>query len=115
MFDNITDHVDEISDHVRSYVKSTIEYHKLDFFKKGVKSVVSLARVIIILGILLLLLVFVSTGSAIWIGEELGSTYLGFFIVGAFYLILLLFMLIFGRRILQRLIITSASKNFFND
>lgn len=115
MLDQIENNVDEMNDNVQAYVKATVEYYKLDFYKKSMKGVVSASRILLISGFALLVLFFLSFAVAILIGEETGSPSLGFFIVGGFYLLVMLLIAIFGRKPIARIILTSTSKTFFND
>ncbi len=115
MIDRITENVEEVNENIQSYVKSTVEYYKLDFFKRAVKVSSSLTRVLIKLGIAFFIVLFLSIGAAVFIGEELGSTSHGYFIVAGFYFLILLLAIIFGRRTIEKLLLRSTSKIFFNN
>tara|TARA_R110000850_G_scaffold271031_2_gene404809 strand:+ start:201441 stop:201788 length:348 start_codon:yes stop_codon:yes gene_type:complete len=115
VLEQIGDNVDEMNDNIQAYIKSTIEYYKLDLYKKSMKGVVSATRTLLLSGVALLVLFFISFAVAVLIGEETGSPSIGFFIVGGFYLLVMLLIAIFGRKTLERIILTSTSKNIFND
>lgn len=115
MIEKIKDSVDGLNDSVHSYGKSTYEYYKLSLFKKSMKTTVSLSRVLLLGSVALLFLFFLSFGVALWLGELLGNASYGFFIVAGVFLILFILAAVFGKNILERKILTSGSKIFFND
>lgn len=115
MLEQIGDNVEEMNDNIQAYIKSTIEYYKLDLYKKSIKGVVSAARTLLLSGVALLVLFFLSFAVAVLLGEEMGSPSIGFFIVGGFYLLVMLFIALFGRKTIERIILKSTSKNIFND
>jgi tetrahydromethanopterin S-methyltransferase subunit B len=72
---------------IEDYTKTTIELTKLNTIDKSadvLSSLISRLIVFIAVGMFVLLLNF---GLAFWIGEILGNSYYGFFIVAVFYLI----------------------------
>lgn len=115
MLDHLENNVDNLNDDIQGYVKKSVEYYKLDFYKRSMKSVISIARILLISGVGLLVLFFLSFAVAIFIGDEVGNSSYGFFIVGGFYLIVLLLIAIFGKKVLEKTILTNTSKIFFND
>lgn len=67
------------------YTMSSVELYKLKVIDKSADVISSLtARLAIILFITLFFLIL-NIGIALWIGELLGRTYYGFFIVAGFY------------------------------
>lgn len=115
MFEKITDNVEDVQENLESFVKNSIEFHKLDIYKKTTKTFVSVLRLSLLGSIALLLLFFVSFGVAYLIGEVYGSTSDGFFIVAGFYLLVFILVAIFGKKRLERVVLKSTSKIFFND
>lgn len=111
---NISQHLENLSDDAKNYIKSEIDFYKLDIYKKFVK-VISLLVRLLILGILAFLLFsFLATGLAMLIGENIGSYYLGFFIVAGGFLILLILVYLFGKPAIDRKAI-SFLNNILND
>ena len=115
MFEKITDNVEDVQENLESYIKNTVEYHSLNVYKKTTKVLVSVLRLSLMGGIALLFLFFVSFGAAYLIGENIGNISNGFFIVAGFYVFIFILVLIFGRRQLEKLVLRSTSKTFFND
>lgn len=115
MLDHLENNVDDVNDKVEAYVKTSFQYYKLDFYKKSMKSVVSLSRLLLIFAFALVTLFFLSFAVALLIGEAIGNDSYGFFYVAGFYLLLMLIIAIFGKKPLEKMLLTSTSKIFFND
>jgi hypothetical protein len=115
LLDQLEDNVDDVNDKVEAYVKTSFQYYKLDFYKKSMKSVISLSRLILIFVSALIALFFLSFAAALLISEATGNDSYGFFYVGGFYLLLMILIVIFGRKPLEKMLLKSTSKNFFND
>ncbi len=94
MKDNPTS-LEMLFEKAESYSKTTIELLKLNAIDKTAEIVSSLAlRLVVFAGITLFTLI-VNIGIALWIGEMLGKSYFGFFVVGGFYALLLVLLLFF--------------------
>jgi hypothetical protein len=84
-----TNSIETLFESVEAYGKTTYELSKLKALDATTTVASSLISRLIIM-ILATLFVFVlSTGMALMIGEMMGKTYYGFFIVAAFYLLAL--------------------------
>ncbi|MDQ7916514.1 phage holin family protein [Mesonia sp. MT50] len=112
---NLTNHIDELNSNAQAYIESTLEYYKLDVFKKATKTSAAVARFLVVGSIFLLFLAFISVGFSILIGKSLGSLSYGFFIVGGVYFLLFLLVLIFGKAFFSKLLLKKMSKSAFND
>lgn len=99
----------------QEYIEASIAFHKLDLFKKTIKGVISGSYKLIIAFFFLTALIFLSVAAAIFIGEMLESVAIGYLIVGGFYLLLMLILSLFLKPFLEKTILRSASKQFFND
>ena len=85
---NISEHISKVSDDAKKYLNSSLEYYKLDSFKKMMDGAVSLVNLMVSGSIFLIFILFISVGVAIVIGESLGSLSYGYFIVAGIYLLL---------------------------
>jgi uncharacterized membrane protein (DUF485 family) len=115
VFEKITDNVEDIQENLESYIKNSIEYHSLKIYKKTTKVLVTVLRLFLLSGIALLFLFFVSFGAAYLIGENMGNISSGFFIVAGFYIFIFILVVIFGKRQLEKLVLRSTSKTFYNE
>lgn len=115
LFNNLSNKLQEIVIRFENFIESNIEYYKLRAFKISMKMIVSLINLFIFGGLFLFTLVFLSIGFALWLGEIIGNSYAGFLLIGAFFVLLLLVMLIFGRKLIEKLIIQNFSEILFDD
>ena len=71
----------------QSYTKTTLELSKLKALNATANVIpVLLARLSVFTGAVLFFLI-ISIGAALWLGEQLGELYYGFFIVGGIYFV----------------------------
>jgi len=112
---NISENFKTLSDDFQTALDSSIEFYKLDFFGKFMKGAVSLVNLLVIGSFFLIFLLFVSVAVAIVIGEAVESLSGGYFIVAGFYFLLFLLMLIFGKPIITKKVLTKYSKVVFNE
>lgn len=115
MLDHLENNVDSINNDVQSYIKKSFDYYKLDFYKKTTKVMITAIRLLLISSVALLVLLFVSIAVAVLVGEAMENLSYGFFIVGGFYLLIMLLIVIFGRKALEKFVLSGTSKIFFND
>jgi hypothetical protein len=102
MKNSIGNHFENLSQDAKDAINHSIEYHKLDLLKKTALSLVIGGQFILMIGIIVLILFFLSLGLSFLIGNQLGSVSYGFFIVGGGYLVLLILISAFGKKLLER-------------
>lgn len=110
MAHKLSDHIDNLSQDTKDVLEKSIAYYKLDLFKKLALSLVSGGQFILKVSIIILILFFVSLGAAFLIGNRLGSVSYGFFIIGGFYLFILIIISIFGKKILEKPVFSFLNK-----
>ena len=67
------------------YTKTSVELYKLKAIGKSADIISDLASRTIVIAFAVICFFILNTGIALWIGEMLGKTYYGFFIVAGFY------------------------------
>ena len=87
--------VEALFERAEDYSKTTIELFKLNAIDKSADVVSSLISRLAILAVVTLLVLITSIGVALWLGELLGKSYYGFFIIGGLYGILALLLHVF--------------------
>ena len=78
--------MESLFERVESYSKTTYELSKLKLLETTTQVVTSLVPRLSVIIVFSLFALVVNIGLALWLGELLGKSYYGFFIVAAFYL-----------------------------
>lgn len=115
MFENLNDNITRIGDKIVEYVEYRFEYYKLLTYKSLMKMTRSLFFVLLYGAIIFLIFFFVSLGLAYLIGNSLGNIAYGYFIMGGFYIIVLALVALFGKRIIERIVLLKTSEWFIDD
>jgi hypothetical protein len=83
------------------YGKTTLELLKLKTLDKSADVVSNLVSWLIVLIFAVLFFLILNIGVALWLGELLGKSYYGFFVVSGFYALLALIFSIFRKQIVK--------------
>ena len=110
---SIKESFEEVSTKANSALDSQIAYYKLFIFRFIGKSSYALITFFIVAFVSLLVLFFLSFAIAYAVGEALGSNALGFAIVGAFYILLSLVVLLFRKKLIERSLLRKLSELYF--
>ena len=105
-------HLNNLSDDAKTYIKSEIAYYKLDAYKKLIKATSLILRIFVNSGILILVFAFLSVGLSLFLGKLLGFYYMGFLIVAGFYMLIYILMLIFGKSIIEKKVLKIYNQIF---
>lgn len=79
--------IDRIIDRVQDYVESRSRLSKLQAIDKGAELAGNVTANLILVFLFLLVFGFLSVAAAFALGEHFGKTWLGFLLVGGFYLL----------------------------
>ena len=79
--------IEMLFEKAENYGKTTVELFKLNAINKTADIVSSLAMQLVIFIVIALFSLSINIGIALWIGELLGKSYYGFFVVAGFYAI----------------------------
>lgn len=110
MQNSLGNHFENLTQDTKEAINHSIDYYKLDLLKKTALSLVTGGQLLIKIGLLILVLFFISIGLAFLIGNKLDHVSYGFFIVGGSYLIILIFVSIFGKKILEKPVLGFLNK-----
>lgn len=114
VFDELKENLAEADVSFRSYLDSSKEYYKLKGFKFIMQGVSAFSHILLIGMAALLTLFFLSFAASYGIGQLLDNTFLGFLIVGVFYLLLgIIFYRL--RRKLNRPLLQKFSEFYFDE
>jgi hypothetical protein len=84
-----------------NYANTTIKLVKLNAADKSAEIVSSLFSMLVVCMTVVLSIIIISIGAALWIGKELGGSFYGFFIIGAFYLLTAILLRVFREQWLK--------------
>lgn len=93
--------IESLAEKAEAYTKSTVDLFKLKAIDKSAHLVSSVMSALIITIVVLCVTMMVNIGAALWIGELIGSSFCGFFIVAAFYILVAIILGVFRKSILQ--------------
>jgi len=79
--------LEPLIERIETYAKTSVDLIKLRAIDKSADLISTLVSKIIIGVVVSLVVIMVNIGLALWIGELMGKSYYGFFIVGGFYAI----------------------------
>lgn len=114
-FKSLTESLNKVVDRIEDYGLSTAEYYKLRLFKSAMKGAISLVNLLVFGSLSLFVMLFISVGAAFWLGTFFEHSYVGFFLVGAFYGVLLILMYIFGRAIMESRLLHKFSSLLYDE
>ena len=114
-FKGLTDSLHKVTDRIEDYGLSMAEYYKLRLFKSTMKGAVSLVNLLVFGSLFLFVFLFLSLGGAFWLATFFENVYIGFLLIGAFYGIILIFMFVFGRKIIERKILYKFSGVLYDE
>lgn len=106
---------EELAMHVKAYIQTEIELFKLRFAEKLSKIVSNFIAAMVIVGVLLLFMLFVSLALAFLIGEWLGRISAGFFIVSALYLLAGMLIWNLREKLIRIPILNAILRQLFNN
>jgi hypothetical protein len=114
-FEKLTNSIDDLKENIQAFKQSSAEYYKLSLYKGIVKGAISMVNALLMGFLGLFALLFLSIAVAVYLSNILESPSAGYFIVGGFYLLLLILILVFGRKFIKKTILVKSSRSFFND
>jgi hypothetical protein len=89
------DLVETLFERAEDYSKTTVELFKLKAINKSSDVISSLVSRFAILLVITLFVLIISVGIALYLGEVLGKSYYGFFIIGTFYALIAILLHVF--------------------
>lgn len=94
--------LDQLVDKITDYFKVKIDLIKLDLIEQGSNFTIRVLAMMIIVGLSLLAVLFVSLGLVMLLNSKMDSVFVGYFIVGGLFVILIgLCWILFKKGILQ--------------
>jgi len=113
-FEEIKEQIDHVEDGVRSYVKNSFDFYKLQSFRSMMKGITMATKALLIGSVLCLGLLFLSISAAFWLANILGNTAQGFLIVGGAYMLFSLIIFLLRSKI-EKPLLKTFSKFYFDE
>ncbi len=82
--------IESLFEKAETYAKTNLDLFKLIAIDKSADVISSIVAKLAVIVVVLLIAVLINIGLALWIGDVLGKSYYGFFIVAAFYVLVAL-------------------------
>lgn len=79
--------IDALFEKTTDYLENKVELIKLQAIDKSTDVVSGFSSKLILSTLIIFFLTLLNIGAALWIGDELGKTYYGFFVMAGFYLL----------------------------
>lgn len=114
-FERISENLRRLNENIHSFAQSSAEYYKLDLFNKTMKGATAAVKSVAIAFFMVFAFLFLSIALSVLLSNWMESPSGGFFIVGALYLIIALVILYFGSPVINRIMLSKASKKVFNE
>jgi len=96
-----TNSIESLIEKGEQYGKTTIELLKLKTLDKSADVASNLVSWLIVIIFVVLFFLILNIGVALWLGELLGKSYYGFFVVSGFYALLALIFGIFRKQLIK--------------
>jgi hypothetical protein len=97
-----------------SFVKTTVNLYKLKAIDKSADILSTVIHKVLLVVILFFVISMVNVGLALWIGSLLGSAFVGFFLLGLFYFVLALILLLGQNSLVKKPLRNSIIKQLLN-
>jgi hypothetical protein len=107
--------IESLFEKAEAYIKTNIELIKLKAIDKLSDLMSTIASMLILFVMACMLFILINIGLALWIGQMLGGSYYGFFIVALFYLLVMLILFFAHGYIIKRPISNSLILHFLKE
>jgi len=100
--------IHELFEKTDSYIKTNVSLLKLKTVDKTGILVSSFSASLVLFSLCFLMVLFISIGAGIWMGQVLNNMTLGFMIVAGFYAVLITIYLLFGKKMIKNAVNNSV-------
>lgn len=107
--------IEGIAGHVRAYLETRLNLFILNTSDKASGIISSIASVMLIAVCALFVLLFLSIGAALWIGQAFGDSSMGFLIIGLFYLVVSIILYSFRENLIRIPVINGFLNAIYNN
>jgi hypothetical protein len=94
--------IEQLFEKTDTYIKTNVDLLKLKAVGKTATLVSSLTANLTLFSLCFLLILMISTGAAIWVGQDIDNMPLGFMIVAGFYTLLITLYFLLGKKMIKK-------------
>lgn len=107
--------IEDLFERVEEYAKTNVELVKLKATDKAAEVVSSLVAQIAVVVLAFFFILMINIGIAFWIGDAMGRTHYGFFVVAGFYALITIVLFIFRNDLIKTPISNSIIEQVLKD
>jgi hypothetical protein len=105
--------LDSLATHIKKYAEESFNLLLINLYEKASRMISGATAAIIFAVFGVVVLLFASIGLALWMGKLLDETFLGFFIVAAFYLLFAFFLFYMRDKWIKLPVVNSVIKSIY--
>lgn len=105
---------DTIFQNIQEYIETRLELFKLKMVDRSAEVFSKIAKVVIVVFFSAMFLIVFNIGLALLIGEWLGKSYYGFFVVAIFYVLLAFILIRFRKALIKNPLISLFLNKYLN-
>jgi hypothetical protein len=106
---------EELVSHVKNYIHTVAELFKLKAIDKLATGLSSVAVRLVLLMLFTWVIVLASIGLSLWISEQMGDRFSGFFIMAGFYLVVTFLVYLVKDKLIRKSVTNSIVDHLTND
>ena len=110
-YDTNSSTVKDLAEQARDYIDTSVQLAKLKAVNKVSSVASSLVSIIVMPLLILVAIILLSVGFSFWLGKILGAYHYGFFITGAFFIVLIILIYKFRDKWLKMPVANSLIEN----
>ena len=111
----ILEKAEELTEDLKKYILTNLELAKLNATERSSVIGAGLISNLIITLVATFFILFMSIGAAFFLSSEIGNTYAGFIVIGLFYFIVCLILLISKKNLIEKPIRNKIIQNILNN
>ncbi len=110
-YDSNSTTIKDLAERARDYINTSVQLAKLKIVNKVSSAASSLVTMIVLPLLILVVLILFSVGFSFWLGKILGAYHYGFFIIGAFFILVIILIYKFRDKWLKMPVANSLIEN----
>lgn len=114
-YKEVKEELNQVKEHSEAYINTSLQYYKLWGFKVSVKAASQFMTLVLLSLFSMMALLFLSLAVAFALNDTLDSPFLGFILVGIFYVIVTIIAYLCRSFLVEKPVFKKLSEIIFND